>query len=227
MRTIVRVRLIAVLGVLLIVSALPGAACAAEPAAAAPAAKFVLSLTDGTRLMFTPEATAIPVKTSYATMDIPFEKIASAKVSGTNRTIQLTLQNGDKLQGELSIESLKIKTAIGDFTVPVAYITEIATKTAAKPAERKYSDSPAKRNACINNLRMIDAAKEQSAMANRLTDGQEADPASVAEYLRGNAIPVCPSGGTYTLNPIGKLPTCSVPGHTLDTAGGAEWKWEQ
>ncbi len=33
--------------------------------------------------------------------------------------------------------------------------------------------------------------------------------------IRGNAIPVCPQGGIYTLNGIGTDPTCSHPGHRL------------
>ena len=63
-------------------------------------------------------------------------------------------------------------------------------------------------NACVNNLRIVDAGKEQSAMAYRLTDGSSILTASVNEYIKGNASPVCPGGGTYSYNVIGSGPTC-------------------
>ncbi len=34
-------------------------------------------------------------------------------------------------------------------------------------------------------------------------------------YLKDGVLPVCPSGGTYTLNAVGYLPSCSVPDHEL------------
>jgi hypothetical protein len=34
-------------------------------------------------------------------------------------------------------------------------------------------------------------------------------------YLANMVFPVCPSGGTYTINAVGVPPTCSVPGHVL------------
>jgi len=68
---------------------------------------------------------------------------------------------------------------------------------------------------CINQLRMIDAAKEQYAMEHNLSDGAVADPAGISEYLRGGRLPTCPQGGEYTIKPIGTDPTCSIPGHAL------------
>jgi len=68
---------------------------------------------------------------------------------------------------------------------------------------------------CINNLRMLDAAKEQSALEKGLENGDNVDPSSIAKYLLRGKMPVCPAGGTYLLHPIGKAPTCSIPGHVL------------
>lgn len=71
-------------------------------------------------------------------------------------------------------------------------------------------------NACINNLRMIDGAKQQWALEN----GKKADDVPTAEdlkpYLGKNGIfPTCPAGGTYTIGAVSNAPTCSVPGHKL------------
>jgi hypothetical protein len=69
--------------------------------------------------------------------------------------------------------------------------------------------------ACINNLRQIDAAKEQWALEQMKTNGDAADVTGVCTFLKGGTIPTCPKGGVYTLNPIGSAPTCSIPGHVL------------
>jgi len=65
------------------------------------------------------------------------------------------------------------------------------------------------RNACINNLRQVDSAKEQAAMAYYVRDGQSVASATVETYLRSGA-PICPSGGTYVYEPVGTTPSCSI-----------------
>jgi hypothetical protein len=72
-----------------------------------------------------------------------------------------------------------------------------------------------RQNACINNLRQLDAAKEQWALANRKQAGDEVDIAGVLEYVRGARMPTCPQGGTYRLNAIGAPPECSIAGHAM------------
>ena len=69
------------------------------------------------------------------------------------------------------------------------------------------------KNACINNLRQIDGAKQQWALENK----QSAEAVPTAQHLAPffqNA-PACPSGGVYTFGNMETFPTCSVAGHTL------------
>ena len=70
-------------------------------------------------------------------------------------------------------------------------------------------------NACVNNLRQIDGAKQCWALENKkeATDTPTADDIRV--YIKNERFPVCPQGGTYQINPVGKEPTCSIPGHRL------------
>lgn len=68
---------------------------------------------------------------------------------------------------------------------------------------------------CINNLRMIDAAKQQWALENHKPAGTLLTAADLAPYLKGQALPSCPAGGVYTLNPVGLTPLCNIPGHAL------------
>jgi competence protein ComGC len=69
------------------------------------------------------------------------------------------------------------------------------------------------RNACINNMRMIDAAKEQAAMEHNYKEGDTVPEKEVSSYLKsGFSGLVCPSGGRYTIKPLGQEPECSVHG---------------
>ncbi|MGH7941565.1 MAG: hypothetical protein ACREFR_10900 [Limisphaerales bacterium] len=71
----------------------------------------------------------------------------------------------------------------------------------------------AQRNACINNLRMIEGAKREWALENSKTNGAIPTKQDLIPFI--GRWPVCPSGGTYSINPVGKPPTCSIPGHKL------------
>jgi hypothetical protein len=81
--------------------------------------------------------------------------------------------------------------------------------------------SPA--NACINNLRQIDAAANQFALEHHLTNGDRINfPNDLTPYIKLNSagkIPPCPSGGTYFLERVGENPICTLstatPRHAL------------
>jgi prepilin-type N-terminal cleavage/methylation domain-containing protein len=73
----------------------------------------------------------------------------------------------------------------------------------------------AQKNACINNLRQIDGAKEQWALENKKSAGSAVDTDGVNAYIKGQTTPNCPAGGTYSYNAVDTAPACSIPGHTL------------
>jgi hypothetical protein len=65
-------------------------------------------------------------------------------------------------------------------------------------------------NACINNLRQLDSAKEQWATENQKTTNERPTWDAILPYLaRTNA---CPQGGKYTLGRVGDSATCSIGG---------------
>jgi hypothetical protein len=82
---------------------------------------------------------------------------------------------------------------------------------AAQQAEAEAGE----RNACINNLRQIDAAKQQWALEKNKTAEAVPTAQDLLPYFKDGVFPVCPSGGTYTLNAVGELPVCSIPSHVL------------
>jgi hypothetical protein len=69
-------------------------------------------------------------------------------------------------------------------------------------------------NACINNLRQIDAAANQWALENRKTTGNSISyPTDLTPYIKLNSassIPPCPAGGTYSETHVGTNPICSL-----------------
>jgi competence protein ComGC len=78
-----------------------------------------------------------------------------------------------------------------------------------------HARDTAQTNACINNLRQIDAAKQEWALENNKKGTDTPTQADVAHFLKNGQFPVCPKGGIYTIGPVDEPPTCSIPGHQL------------
>jgi competence protein ComGC len=100
-----------------------------------------------------------------------------------------------------------ISIAMAIFLVPM--MMAIAIPNFVKARET------AQMNACINNLRQIDAAKQEWALENKKKGTDTPTQADVAHFLKNGQFPVCPKGGTYTIGPVDEPPTCSIPGHQL------------
>ena len=68
-------------------------------------------------------------------------------------------------------------------------------------------------NACRNNLRMLQAAKDQAAIEQGIENGEYLDEEQVLDLLpqRGTTL-ICPNGGVYTIHPVGEEPECSRHG---------------
>jgi len=71
------------------------------------------------------------------------------------------------------------------------------------------------RNACINHLRELDGAKQQWALEKNKNVDAVPTEKDLLPYLKGGVFPVCPDGGTYVINSVEALPTCTVAGHVL------------
>ncbi len=79
----------------------------------------------------------------------------------------------------------------------------------------------AQKNACINNLRQIDGAKQQWALENGKVTSDTPASTDLQGYMgRGatGSFPSCPAGGTYTIGNVGATPSCSISGHALPTS---------
>jgi competence protein ComGC len=80
----------------------------------------------------------------------------------------------------------------------------------------------AQMNACISNLREIDAAKEQWALDNKKEPTDTPAAQELDTYLHRSFTTLkCPAGGVYTINAVGEKPACSISRHELsDTTTG-------
>lgn len=85
----------------------------------------------------------------------------------------------------------------------------------AIPSFVKARDN-ARTAACINNLRLIESAKDQAAIDNGYTEGTVVPEQEISKYMPAGRAFICPKGGTYSANPIGKDPSCSVHGSMSD-----------
>ena len=75
--------------------------------------------------------------------------------------------------------------------------------------------STSQQNACINNLRQIDSGKEQSALVHKLHAGDFVETGTVNSYIKGEATPECPAGGSYTYMAISTNPLCNIDDPTI------------
>jgi hypothetical protein len=127
---------------------------------------------------------------------------------------EMVLVNGEDgvlLQGRSTMGASEVVMATS--AAPVGLMAAIAIPSFIKARET------AQQNACINNLRQLDSAKEQWALAENKMTGDQPVTNEVLQYVKGAEMPTCPEGGEYTLHPIGRDPECSVHGTLGDQTG--------
>jgi len=89
----------------------------------------------------------------------------------------------------------------------IVFLAAIAVPSFVKARETSQ------RNVCINNMRQIDSAKEQAALVNRIDSGADITAEDISDYIKGGYDNMkCVKGGSYTINPVGQDPECSVHG---------------
>jgi hypothetical protein len=96
----------------------------------------------------------------------------------------------------------------------VAFVVIAGVLSVVAPPFLYHSTHTSPANACINNLRQIDAAANEFALENNRTNGDPIYfPGDLTPYIKLNSagkIPPCPSGGIYHINRVGDAPTCSL-----------------
>jgi hypothetical protein len=135
------------------------------------------------------------------------QKMMMGDTNQTSASVTIVTPEGVLLSGLSSMNGRDMVTAMA--AAPVGMMAAIAIPSFVKARSTSSSMS------CVNNLRMMDAGKEQWAMEANKETGAEPDLQGVCAYIKGARLPVCPQGGEYSLNAIGQNPTCTIPGHEL------------
>jgi len=101
-----------------------------------------------------------------------------------------------------------------DMVIFVLAIGGIVTGLAMPPLARARAN--AQTMICINNLKQIEIAKSMW-MIEHDDQTEATPPVSELDIPNGFQSLQCPQDGTYTVNPCGTPPECSIPEHILTT----------
>jgi hypothetical protein len=118
----------------------------------------------------------------------------------------------DQLRNESQQNAQHLTTARTALQLQQDHLTQLEAEN------QRIADTQAtivRQQACINNLRLIDSAKQQWALDKNSLDAAVPTARDLLPYLPGGVFPVCPGGGTYSINAVNEWPGCSIAGHDL------------
>jgi chromosome segregation ATPase len=157
------------------------------------------------------------LKTADAAQTLENTKLRSDNQSLSKKITQLQNDNG-RLQTANQQLSQQLDATSASAQQQQEQLQQMENQARATEQAQAETQAEAERNKCINNLRQIDAAKNQYALENRKTTGAIVTEDDIKPYIKLDAdgnLPKCPAGGKYTIGRIGENPTCSIPGHEL------------
>jgi len=107
---------------------------------------------------------------------------------------------------------IRLKPSSGFTLVEIMIVVAIIGLLAGitTPSVLKARDT-SQLNAIINNLRLIESAKEQWALDTRQGSGAVPADSDVGPFLKLNVMPTPIVGETYNINPVGELATATTP----------------
>jgi membrane protein involved in colicin uptake len=157
----------------------------------------------------------------------------ASNASGGAQAQETQVRDLARLRGEVSLlraktnELAKARQEIAALKQRVASEAEARTSAtdalnsqvaAAQAKDLAAAKQKEKDDACVNNLRLIDSAKQQWALEYKKLATDTPALEDLRPYIgRGpnGEMPTCPDGGTYTIGTVGEKPTCSNAAHVL------------
>jgi hypothetical protein len=133
-----------------------------------------------------------------------------AVICGHKALGRIKISGGTLQGGGLAITGLVMGYVAVAMSMVIGLLSIIAIPNFVKARNTAAS------NACVNNLRNIDSAKQQWALENAKKEDAVPTEGDLLPYVgRDGVMPVCTAGGTYEIRSVGESPTCSEPGHEL------------
>jgi parvulin-like peptidyl-prolyl isomerase len=125
---------------------------------------FVAELTDGSKVVGIPLTSSVPVRTSYASMDISLSSITEMSLGSEHEKTILTLTNGDILSVKVNIDALPLKTLLGNLSIPLQHIQRVKRSADAEQTGKEAEALPpatavSARHILLATRNMGDAAK--------------------------------------------------------------------
>src|SRR5271154_1977239 len=79
-----------------------------------------LELKDGSRLIGVPMEKSLSVALDFTKVSIPIGKLRQCEINHKDKSVVISLQNGDRLAGTLDMDKFQINTALGQLSPEVA-----------------------------------------------------------------------------------------------------------
>jgi hypothetical protein len=127
--------------------------------------------------------------------------------------VQAAQTQAEKAQALAQAQAQAMRLAQTPPTNTPEYQAAVQAFEARYGLQRAATPEQANANLCMNNLRLINAAKDQWAAANQKPRGALLIATDLLPFLPNNTMLSCPAGGIYTLNPVGQPALCNIPGH--------------
>ena len=118
----------------------------------------------------------------------------------------------DQLQAESAQTAQSLTTARTALQLQQDHLQQLQTE---KQLVTDASVAIIHRNTCINNLRQLDGAKQQWALEKNKPADAVPKVEDLLPYLKDGIFPACPDGGSYFINSVEAVPTCTIQGHAL------------
>jgi hypothetical protein len=88
----------------------------------------ILDLTDGSRVIGTPGVETVAVQTPYAKMNVPLKQIRTITMGEDHETAAISLQNGDRLNGVITLVPITLETVFGKVAISSEHIRVLSVR---------------------------------------------------------------------------------------------------
>jgi hypothetical protein len=90
--------------------------------------QIVVDLRDGSRLTGVTSIKSLPIKTSFAKMDMPLKMVESITFEDDQETAKISCINGDEFRGVINLTTIIVSTTFDKIPIPMKDIARISTE---------------------------------------------------------------------------------------------------